>query len=357
MALVHGGQLSKIAKQFNRPENQWLDLSTGIAPVAYPIPEIKLHYWQDLPTTKPGLIQAAKNYYRANNIVVTNGSQALIKALPSLYLDNKNLDKSSEITVYIPQVGYKEHEQAWRNTSKNLTHLSHICVKIEYYSTELPAIESLTKNCILVVINPNNPSGTYFNKETLCQYQNRISKLDGLLVIDEAFADVFPHEQSMCSETGKGNLLVLRSFGKFFGLAGIRIGFACCCQTWKARIEEALGPWQVNGPAQAVAENALLDHDWQAQQRQRLSLLREQLEQVLKTAFPDNIVKHITGCDLFLTVYFSKQGIAEKLYHQLCLQAIYCRLTDEKDSLRFGITTKANVKKLEQACSFALKQL
>lgn len=347
MALTHGGQLATVAKQYNIPEHHWLDLSTGIAPIAYQIPTIAEEYWQQLPNIDDSLISAAKQYYQTKFVIATNGSQAIIKALPSLYLTSLQAKSCSELTVYLPKVGYKEHEHAWRQTGANIV----------LYGVTLPPIEQLSENDVVVVINPNNPSGKHFNKSELSKYHQKLIKLNGLLVVDEAFADVTANEHSLTTDSELGHLVVLRSFGKFFGLAGIRIGFSCCDSNWQHKFLEALGPWQVNGPAQVIAEKALNDTNWQAQQRERLSALRQQQQTLLQTVFsPLKIVK-ATGCDLFITLYFSDKSIAPKLYHQLCQQAVYCRLTDEQDSLRFGITTTANFNKLEQACKNAIEKL
>ena len=345
MTLIHGGRLNQVAQQYNILINDWLDLSTGISPLSYPIPEIPLQLWQQLPQESKALIEAAKQYYQCEQVLVTNGSQSIIKILPSLWKAHMPLSK----TVYLPERGYKEHAHAWRIAGYN------IC----FYQHELPAIDMLESNSVLVVINPNNPTGKLFGVEVLEQYQSKLIALNGLLIIDEAFIDVFSSDQSMCSTVNNDNTLVLRSFGKFFGLAGIRIGFLVANDFWHNKFSNALGPWQVNGPAQLIAEYALLDTSWQEQQRHNLQQLRKQQEALLLEGLNGKelgkeLIAEINGTDLFLTISFHDKSTASKLYHLLCQQGVYCRLADEEDTLRFGITKQEELAKLAQAFNKAV---
>lgn len=345
MTLLHGGRLNQIAQQYNIPVDDWLDLSTGISPLSYPIPEIPLQLWQQLPQESTALIAAAKQYYQCEQVLVTNGSQSIIKILPNLWQTHMPLSK----TVYLPERGYKEHAHAWRIAGYN------IC----FYHDELPAIDMLESNSVLVVINPNNPTGKLFSVEVLKQYQSKLIALNGLLVIDEAFIDVFSSDQSMCTTVNNDNTLVLRSFGKFFGLAGIRIGFLVANNFWHNKFSNALGPWQVNGPAQLIAEHALLDISWQKQQRHNLHQLRKQqeallLERLNREELSKELIAEINGTNLFLTVSFHNKNTASKLYHLLCQQGVYCRLADEEDTLRFGIAKQEELTKLAQAFNKAV---
>lgn len=329
MTLIHGGMLHQVAQQYQIPINDWLDLSTGISPLSYPIPEIPSHLWQQLPQENSILIKAAKQYYRCDQLLVTNGSQSIIKILPKLW----QINAPSSKTVYLPQRGYKEHAQAWRVAGYQLS----------FYQDVLPSIDLLEAHSVLVVINPNNPTGKLFSQSELKKYQAQLAALNGLLVVDEAFMDVLPLNYSMSSLVNNDNTLVLRSFGKFFGLAGIRIGFLITNDFWHQVFTEELGPWQVNGPAQLIAQHALLDTTWQKQQRHNLQKLRIEQETLLREVLftkklGKEFVTDIKGTDLFLTVSFHHQNKARELYHLLCQQGVYCRLADEQDTLRFGIS-------------------
>ena len=345
MALIHGGQLQQVAEQYKIPVADWLDLSTGIAPIGYPIPDIALSAWQQLPQQSPELITAAKQYYQCSQLIVTNGSQAIIKALPEL---NRQRNIASQ-DVYLPERGYKEHAQAWELAGYTL----------HFYNKSLPELNELPVNFIVVIINPNNPTGQFFDREVISQYHKKVKQLNGLLVIDEAFIDVMPDGQSYCNEVGteEDQVIVLRSFGKFFGLAGIRIGFLIASEYWCQKFKELLGPWQVNGPAQIIAEKALSDTVWHKDQCVKLHALRLQQEALLWQTFSNKLVSAIEGCDLFLTLSFHQADNAKKLYHLLCKQGVYCRLSDEQDTLRFGIALEPEMIRLKEACINALRQL
>lgn len=347
MALIHGGQLQQVAKQYKIPPNDWLDLSTGIAPLSYPIPLIPLSAWQQLPQQSLTLIAAAKQYYQCQKVVITNGSQAIIKALPSLYQQQLSPQQSGTITVYLPTRGYKEHAQAWDTTGYTL----------HFYQESLPKLTTLTPHSVVVIINPNNPTGKLFSCDVIRDYHAKLTELNGLLVLDEAFIDVIAGEQSYCRDINDKHCIVLRSFGKFFGLAGIRIGFLIADNYWCTKFKAVLGPWQVNGPAQVIAEQALADKKWHHQQRHKLHELRVQQETLLWQVFTDKLVSEIQGSDLFLTVSFHQTDTAKNLYHLLCQQGVYCRLADEQDTLRFGITLAEDFVRLEQACAHAREQL
>ena len=338
MALIHGGQLHQVAKQFRITPKNWLDLSTGIAPLSYPIPEIPEKLYQALPQPNNELKTAAKHYYNTDNLLVTNGSQAIIKLLPALWRE----ENQHSTTVYLPEQGYKEHALAWQTAGFTLC----------WYKDQLPALTQIENNAVLVVINPNNPTGQLYQQSDLIKYQEKLTQCGGLFVIDEAFIDVIKPSQSMANKvisTNK-NTLILRSFGKFFGLAGIRIGFLIGGETWLEKFSEQLGPWQVNGPAQFIAQKALADKHWQAQQQHNLKTLKKCLHTVLIDNLPAKNISIITGTDLFQTVYF-KENIenkcsAESYYIALCKQGVYVRLTDDKCALRFGLATEQQLERL-----------
>lgn len=343
MTLNHGGQLQQIAEHYQIPPSDWLDVSTGISPLSFPISQIPLTLWQQLPQQNDALIDAAKQYYQCNSVMVTNGSQSIIKAIPELW-------KGRHVTankVYLPAVGYKEHQLAWDKAGYQLC----------YYHDELPALGELTQYSVLVVINPNNPTGQLFNKETLIKYQQVLQEREALLVVDEAFMDVVTPEQSMCSFVDNNNILVLRSFGKFFGLAGIRIGFLVASPKWLEVFSDFIGPWQVNGPAQFIAQQALNDVFWHKHQQQKLSVLCVEQEEIIRRALGKELVKELGGTSLFLSVYFHQHNIAIELHHLLCKQGVYSRLTDEQDALRFGITNKENFSRLSLALEKAKQGL
>jgi cobalamin biosynthetic protein CobC len=310
--------------KYQRPAEQWLDLSTGIAPFSYPIPDIPQKFWQNLPNVNDALIQAAKNYYRAKHCLACAGSQAVIEKLPHFWRQ-----KHQQVSqVYLPKVGYKEHQESW--LSAGFTGL--------FYRDELPL--NIEKHAVVVVINPNNPSTQLYSKPELLSLYQRVKSAQGLLIIDEAFIDVTDSARSLVEAINDDHLIVLRSFGKFFGLAGIRIGFVCASASWIKVMNESFGPWQVNGPAQYIAQQALQDTDWQHQQREKLKKQSLKLAVLLQQYF----VAELAVCPLFITVYVEN---APEIHQQLCQHGVYVRLTDEMHSLRFGIASDEQLVKLK----------
>lgn len=329
MALIHGGQLHRVAEEFHIPIEQWLDLSTGIAPYVYPICVIPEDIWHDLPQTNQPLLTSAQHYYSSQKLLAISGSQAVISRLPELW---RNKCPESQ-QVYLPTVGYKEHEHAWVNAGFDL----------QYYkqqSSLQDLIQSqLAPYSVVVLINPNNPSGELFTQAEVEKILIEVKQQKGLLVVDEAFMDVIEPNQSVASLIDDDSLIVLRSVGKFFGLAGIRLGFLLASNAWLADFEKLFGPWQVNGPAQYLATQALADQTWQHQQRQRLAKQARQLKAILQACFGPRV----TGTSLFQTVQLTNAG---EVYQNLCQQGIYVRLSDKQDALRFGLPTEEQMGRL-----------
>ena len=78
---------------------------------------------------------------------------------------------------------------------------------------------------IIILGQPNNPDGRLWEHDDIADYHAMMAQRNGLLIIDEAFVDAMP-EHSYMPHAGDDNLVILRSVGKFYGLAGIRVGFA-----------------------------------------------------------------------------------------------------------------------------------
>jgi cobalamin biosynthetic protein CobC len=339
-SLLHGGQLNKVAEQYAIPIEQWLDLSTGIAPVSYPIPTIPLEVWQRLPQPSHALQKAASDYYQTTHLLPIPGSQAIIQILPQIVAKQGYLNSR----VWLPKVGYQEHRKAWQGAG----------YAVIFYQ-ELEEIKPLLQD-IVVFINPNNPSGAVYSYEQVAQLFSQVEFKKGLLIIDEAFMDITPHHSfirdpfirdpfirgSFVRDSFNPQLIILRSIGKFFGLAGLRLGFVAASANWLTLFESSLGPWSINGPAQYVCQQALTDKKWQTQQRKFLNTQSKQLTQLLEKAFKYKP----KGTALFQTVQCEE---AELVFEYLCQQGIYVRLCDEKNALRFSIPQTQDMSRLQLA--------
>lgn len=202
--LEHGGRLHATARRYGIPEQEWLDLSTGINPEGYPVPALTPELWCRLPDGDDALRAAAVRYYGNESLLPVAGSQAAIQALP-------RLRPPARVGVLSPTYG--EHTRAWRRAGHTVRELS-----MEEVGTSLSAFD------VVVLANPNNPTGLHLARAMLLGWRARLAARGGWLVVDEAFMDATP-EESLANGVTEPGLIVLRSLGKFFGLAGARVGF------------------------------------------------------------------------------------------------------------------------------------
>jgi cobalamin biosynthetic protein CobC len=197
-------------------------------------------------------------------------------------------------------------------------------------AAEVRDLKQLLDADLAIVVNPNNPDGRVFDQRELLDLLNARGRR-GLLVIDEAFMDVGPDGASLCSEVARGGIVVLRSFGKFFGLAGVRLGFAVAKPEIAARLTATLGPWAVSGPAIAVGQAALADDAWIRAMRAGL----EDEARGLDVALIEAGTEIIGGTSLFRLV---RIAAADRLFHHLGRGGILVRhFPDHADWLRFGL--------------------
>ncbi|MBB3274214.1 MULTISPECIES: threonine-phosphate decarboxylase CobD [unclassified Pseudoxanthomonas] len=307
--LEHGGRLLRATRQYGIPASDWLDLSTGVSPFPWPVPELPASVWHRLPEDDDGLIETARAYYGAPDLLPVAGSQAAIQALPQLRVP-------SRVGVIAP--GYAEHAHAWRRAWHEVA--------------TLPAGELLAQAHrfdVVVLIHPNNPGGERFGSAQLLELHARLAARGGWLVVDEAFIDVEP-DASLCAETAREGLIVLRSVGKFFGMAGARAGFVCASPLLLDALRERLGPWTLSGPSRHALRLALADKAWQASARPRLRAAGERLSGILRAAE----LEPAGGCALFQWCHHAD---ARALHEALARRGILTRLFDTPASLRFGL--------------------
>ena len=307
--LEHGGRLQRAARRYGIAPEHWLDLSTGISPFAWPVPPIPASAWHRLPEDDDGLIDIAREYYAAPQLLPVAGSQAAIQNLP-------RLRATSRVGVIEP--GYAEHTHAWREAGHAVE--------------TLPAVELLASAArfdVIVLIHPNNPGGDTFTCDTLLQLHAQLAARGGWLIVDEAFIDATP-EHSLAAFTAREGLIVLRSVGKFFGLAGARAGFVCAAPALVTALRERLGPWTLTGPARYVLKLALADRDWQRHQRERLHANEHRLVILLS----EHGLAPSAGCAFF---QWRREERAAALHEALARRGILTRLFDSPASLRFGL--------------------
>ncbi len=347
------------------PREAWLDLSTGVSPHAWPVPPIPPAAWHRLPEADDALVEAARAYYGARHVLPVAGSQAAIAALP-------RLRPPSRVAVGDP--GYAEHAHAWRQAGHDV-----VTLPMDALLARAGEFD------VVVLIRPNNPTGDCPDMETLLALhagtvqaraiqagavqaraiqagavQARAIRAGAVsvgaasaaiprqrassprapiaaeaaptempwLVVDEAFIDTRP-EQSLAPYVREG-IIVLRSVGKFFGLAGARAGFVVASSGLLDALAEALGPWTLTGPTRHVVAQALSDRAWQASARVRLREDSSRLADLLtKHGLPPS-----GGCEFF---HYCVHAEARALQHALAGQAILVRHFDNPQALRFGL--------------------
>lgn len=321
--LEHGGNLTAAAQHFGIARTDWLELSTGINPHGYPVPEIPAMSWQRLPETDQALEQAAGAYYGTPHLLTTSGSQAAIQSLP-------RLRTHSRVTVLGPM--YAEHAWAWQQQGHEVRQIA-----------TLPDASTLDQTDVLLVCNPNNPSGRIIPPDTLLEWHAQLAHRGGWLLVDEAFMDTTP-QFSLATSVGKPGLIVLRSLGKFFGLAGARVGFILAAPALLTACEELLGPWPVSGPARFVAEIALSDTAWQTQTRYRLQTDSVRLGKLL-TQYG---MSPSGSTALFQWVPMTN---AAERQQQLAKLGIWTRFFNAQSALRMGLPEQHAWLRLETALS------
>lgn len=316
----HGGNLEMAIHEYGGRLTDWIDLSTGINPAPYPVPDLPASAWSALPRKSEQdalLLAAAAAYETRAKIIAFAGAQGAIQAIPYLL-------EASEARILAPT--YNEHAAALRTAGWT------VC--------EVDRLEALRGARLAVVVNPNNPDGNRYRPEALEDLSHHV----GLLVVDESFVDPEP-VLSLAPQLGRGadNIVVLRSFGKFYGLAGIRVGFALTSPVHAARLEELAGPWPVAGPSLRIAAEALGDVTWQQETTARLARDASRLD-----ALADKKGWQIVGgCPLFRTYHTAS---AKSAQDELARQRVWSRIFPYSEHwIRLGLTTGTeNWRRLER---------
>jgi cobalamin biosynthetic protein CobC len=293
--LEHGGNLREAQRRYGGGD--WIDLSAGLNPVGYPAPPLAADAWHRLPEADPLLADAACAYYRAPALLPVAGTQAAIQALP-------RLRPPSDVTVAAPS--YAEHAHHWGRHGHALRQVAYPMLDAAVGSSE-----------VVVVCNPNNPTGEVIPPGTLLRWASALGARGGWLVVDEAFGDT-ARELSVAAHAGQPGLIVLRSVGKFFGLAGLRLGFVAAEAPLLAALADMLGPWTVSGPAQQVAVAALRDGHWQKLAQERLARDGARMRALLAA---HGI--HASGTPLF---HWWPEPRPEEFHEHMARHAIWVRL-------------------------------
>lgn len=318
VAPVHGGDIKNamaLAREFGFEVgnlSSWMDLSTGINPRPYPVPQLDPSLWHNLPNQNlhEKLIDAAVSYYHvpsSDHLLAASGSALLIQLLPTLF-------EGKAVSIVSPTYG--DHAEAWARNSR-------VCSLIGSVDDHAEGI--------LVLTNPNNPDGCKYTADELHGLAEKQTRAGSWLIVDEAFADLIEGENSTTALVEKFNVIVLKSIGKFFGLAGARLGFMVAPPAKINAMKKQLGSWPVSGPALEIGFHALSNVAWQNETR---AFLKAQTEAVL-AIFKQAQVPVVGGTDLFTLV---DQSTKPTLFKELLRAQIYVRSFNyNADWLRIGL--------------------
>ena len=312
--VYHGGDLTAARTRFANAPRPWIDLSTGINPHPYPVGKLSRKAWTRLPepSSARALEAVAASAYGARepeSVVAAPGTQALIQWLPRLIGARR---------VGILGFTYAEYEETWGAAGASV-------VRVD-------GIEALGAFDVAVIVNPNNPDGQRIAARALAQLGARLAAKGGTVIVDEAFMDAEPIEHSLVPKLPPAGAVVLRSCGKFFGLAGLRLGFAIASPDLADQIRRALGPWAVSGAAIEIGTHALADALWRKRAITRLAKDAERLDNILVRAG----FEIVGGTPLFR---LARHRRAPAWFERLACQGIWVRNfpAAHEDWLRFGL--------------------
>ena len=372
--VVHGGDLWRAIQQYGGTPQAWLDLSTGINAHTYPVPPLPDDVWRCLPDDHDDLNEIAARYYGLGDdvpLLAVPGSQYAIRHLPAL------LPRG---VVGIAELSYGEYAPAFERAG-------HEVIRYRYPSHDASRNAPDTSAVILhpdhalpdalrylVVVNPNNPTTDQYPVSTLLKWRETLHARGGMLIVDEAFADVAPagsvlpalaagrtstspteraHHAGAVGQAFAG-LIVLRSVGKFFGLAGIRAGFAIGAAPVLQALKQHMGAWAVSGPARHAMRHAFADLAWQSTMRTRLKAQSAAMVEMLAAHR-----LHGRATPLFIWLAHAEAAELQKglAQHHIWTRLFgACTASDGKASLRLGIPAEAtDLDRLDKALAKVLR--
>jgi cobalamin biosynthetic protein CobC len=309
----HGGGLAAARALFPHASEPWLDLSTGINAAPYPFAPVSAAAYARLPEAESiAVLEAAAaesfGLGAGAGIVGASGTQALIQLLPRLLGVKK---------VAILGFTYAEHERVWAASGAQVSIRDRL--------------DDLAGADLSIVVNPNNPDGRLCDPRDLRDLARGMAAEGKSLIVDEAFIDLLPRENSLAPLLPLPGVIVLRSFGKTFGLAGLRLGFALGEASLTNALRDALGPWAVSGAAVEIGIEAYRDHGWLNQTAARLKQDCARLDALLAAVG----FEIVGGTPLFR---LARHERAEEIFRCLCEAGVLTRpFAARPDWLRFGV--------------------
>lgn len=312
----HGGRLNHARTLHPGAPEPWIDLSTGINPTPYPVAPAGESARMRLPDPeqlKALEAIAGKSFGVMDpaRIVATAGSESALRAMPYLL-------RSSVAIISGPT--YSSHADAWIRAGARV-------------SDDMLDASTVPPGSAVTLVNPNNPDGRVTARAHVLELHDRLADRDSFLVVDEAFADVEP-ECSVADVAGTSpypRLVVLRSFGKFYGLAGVRLGFVIAASAIVDRVRDLIGDWPLSGDAIHAGLAAYADVAWADRMRVHLKVTAQRLDDLLTRSG----LEIVGGTSLFR---LARSASAERCLARLLQAGILVRPFDHDASLlRFGL--------------------
>lgn len=312
----HGGNLAHAIAQYGGNSADWIDCSAALAPTAYPLPPVPAEVWHRLPASTDALLAVAADYYAcpASALLAVAGSQAAIQQLP-------HLRQRSRVGILMPT--YSEHAWCWQQAGHSVFALN--------LGTVAQHIDQLD---VLIVVNPNNPTGQIITPLTLHRWLRVLQARQGWLIVDEAFMDIDP-SHSMLPWAAQQGLIILRSVGKFFGVAGLRLGFVAAEARLLKRLAQRLGLWAVSHLAIWAGQQMLSDRHWQQQQRAQLEHASRWLQHTLAKVGLDTPPLHPL-------LHYQPTPQAAAWHAALATQHMWTRQLHDPLALRIGLVAPAD---------------
>lgn len=317
----HGGRLADARAHFGEGPHPWMDLSTGINPVAWPGVSGIAADWQTLPDPAAlcALEQAAAGCFgvHPDYVCAVPGSELGLRLLGTLI----DAPAHHRVPSYRTHTAIFADSQPWQDGAP-------------------PPVG----RSVVVMANPNNPDGKVLPAGTVEQALASQAQAGGWLVVDEAFADVTPGCSVAPLVDDARPLIVTRSFGKFFGLAGVRLGFVLAPRAILARLRALLGDWPISAAGVALGTAAYRDAHWIASAREAAAIRAAALDTLLLA----HGLQPTGQCPLFRLIDHSD---AQALFTLLARQQILTRpFADHPRWLRFGLPQgEAELTRLDRA--------
>jgi cobalamin biosynthetic protein CobC len=314
----HGGRLCVARSLFPDVPQPWIDLSTGINPSSYPAPRASARERNRLPEPTElakleALVAASCNVADPARVVATGGTENALRLLPYVL-------KLRAAVIAGPTYG--SHSDAWQRAGAETKVVA---------DAQLAA--HATAGVSLTVVSPNNPDGRILPREQLLSLHDGLQAGGGVLIVDEAFADLEPrHSVADLAGTERApRMVVLRSFGKFYGLAGVRLGFVIASPVIATQLRHLLGDWPVSVDALRAGLAAYADHAWAERTRERLSRAATRLDKLLVAGG----MSIVGGTSLYR---LARAPNARARFTQLISHGILARPFDyDATLLRFGL--------------------